>query len=395
MRHRRPAPRRRWASLVVAIVCFTALPAPRPARAEDERIALRAELGAEYDSNVHRTEKLSVPGSPAPVGSPLGRAVLGWSAADRVGTSQDVAFSILGAAKLFTQPAARSENVGVVETGGSWRIAAGRLVHLGLGAAYYEAIQQGTHTEQQLSGDARDFRSLSPSGRLWWSIGDHGTLGFAGGYRWFVFKPNRDYDFGAPVLSAEYQMTRETADGGADWELAMGAGVEQRRFAGPRLQRQAEMCDPNTCAVFADLAGTRHRDRFFSGHLSVSRTGRVLIGAGYAVQWNDSNSYAETLIRHVGTVRFTAPLPLGVYLAARTELVYVTYVDGVAPISGSSGQAYATIDDENRSQIRAELSRDLGAHLQLIARSSLYLNPLGQLHYRRQTATLSVAFNID
>lgn len=368
---------------------------PGPARADDERVSLRAEVGAEYDSNVHRTEDLPITNSPAPVGSPLGRAVLGWSAADRIGDSQEVAFSLLGGAKLFAAPDARSENVGVVESGGSWRIKAGARTRLGLSAAYYEAIQEGTRSEQQLSGDARDFRSLSPTARFLRSVGEHGVFGLAAGYRWFVFKPNRGYDFRAPVLSAEYQVSRETADGTADWELSVGAGVELRRFAGTRLLRQSSSCAPDSCALYPDPEGALHQDQFFSGHLAVTRTGRVLVGAGYAVQWNRSNSYAETLVRHVGTVRFTAPLPLGVYLAARTELVYVSYADRVALISGRSGQAYATIDDENRSQIRAELSRDLGSRLQIVGRYSFYVNPLGQLKYRRQTATLSLVFTFD
>jgi len=363
------------------------------ARADDERISLRAELGAEYDSNVHRTEEL--PGAGGAVGSPLGRAVLGWSASDRLGHGQDVAFSLLGASKVFAAQDARSENVGIIESGGSWRIATGARTRLGVSAAYYEAIQAGTQAEQQLSGEARDFRSLAPVARFQSGVGDGGMVTVGGGYRWFRFKPNHDYDFGAPVLSAEYQLTRESADGSVDWDLAAGAGVELRRFVGARLVRQTTDCAPDSCPLLPDAAGTVHQDQFVSGHASLTRTGKVLLGLGYALQWNRSNSYAETLLRHVGTVRFTAPLPLGVYLAARAELVYVTYADRVTLLGGRSGQAYATIDDENRSQARAELSRDLSTRLQLIARYSLYVNPLGQLHYRRQTATLSLAFTID
>jgi hypothetical protein len=120
-----------------------------------------------------------------------------------------------------------------------------------------------------------------------------------------------------------------------------------------------------------------------------------LVGAGYALQWNRSNSYAETVLRHVGTVRFAAPLPLGLYLAARSELVKVTYADHVTVAVGPTGQPSASIDDENRSHIRAELSRDLGAHLQVIGRYSLYVNALGQGRYQRQTGTVSLTFTLD
>ena len=43
----------------------------------------------------------------------------------------------------------------------------------------------------------------------------------------------------------------------------------------------------------------------------VTRTGRVLLGAGYAFHHNDSNSFGETLIRHIAIARVAAALPLG------------------------------------------------------------------------------------
>lgn len=391
----RPASRRCWAPALATLACLTTAAASLDAHADDQRVALRAELGTEYDSNVHRREGTSGAGA-AVVGSPLGRAVLGWTATDRLAQGQDVAFSILGAAKVFAVEDARSENVGIVETSGSWRLSLNERTRLGLSGAYYEAIQAGTRTEQQLSGEARDFRSLSPAARLVRTLGDNGTLTLGGGYRWFVYKPSRDYDFEAPVLSAEYLFNRETADGVADWEVAVGAGVELRRFSGARLLRTSADCTTAACTLSLDPAGTRHQDQFSSAHLTVTRTGRVLLGAGYSIQWNRSNSYPESLVRHVGTARFATSLPFDFYLAARAELVYVRYANPVALLGGTSGQAYATIEDENRSHLRAELTRDLGTRLQLVGRYSLYVNPLGgQVTYRRQTATLSLAFSLD
>lgn len=396
MPRRRPAPRRCWAPPLATLACLATAAASGPARGDDQRVALRAELGAEYDSNVHRREGTSGSGGATAVGSPLARAVLGWTASDRLGQSQDVAFSILGGAKIFAVEDARSENVGVVETSGSWRLSLNERTRLGVSGVYYEAIQTGTRTEQQLSGEARDFRSLSPTARLLRGVGDYGTLALGGGYRWFVYKPSHDYDFGAPVLSAEYLYNRETSDGAADWEVSVGAGVELRRFSGVRLLRTSADCTTQACTLMADAAGTLHRDQFSSGHITVTRTGRLLLGAGYVLQWNRSNSYSESLVRHVGTARFATSLPFDFYLAARAELVYVRYANPVALLGGTSGQAYATIEDENRSHLRAELTRDLGARLQLIARYSLYLNPLGgQVTYRRHTGTLSLAFSID
>lgn len=374
------------------LVLALAWPGPAAADGEDdERVTARAEVGVEYDDNVHHVEQIPTLNA-VPVGSALTRAVVTWAASDRVSSNQDVAFSLRGGMKLFAAAAARSENVGIVDTSGAWRVAPNARTRIGLSATYYEAIQAGTFTERAVSLDARDFRSIVPTLRVTRALGDLGTLGVAAGYRSFVYKPLRSYDFQAPLFTVEHRLIRETADGDADWDVMSVVGVELRQFAGVRLVQPATGCTLEPCAV-ADAGGAHHADQFFMGQLDVTRTGRVLVGAGYAVQWNRSNSYAESLVRHVGSVRFTAPLPLGIYLAARAELVYVTYPQKVfIAVGGPSGQASASIEEETRSQVRAELSRDLHPRCQLLGRYSFYANALGQGNYRRQTAMLSLVF---
>ncbi|HEY4187575.1 MAG TPA: hypothetical protein VGP07_21035 [Polyangia bacterium] len=384
MRHRRRA-----FLHAAALATGLLMGCPSTVRArDDERVSARAELGVEYDNNVHRVEQLPADHLNV-VGSPLARAVVGLSVSDRVAASQDVAISVLGAAKAFTSPAARSENVGIVESSGAWNVNLSPRTRLGAGATYYEAIQAGSPTERALTAErdmvveARDFRSIVPSLRAVQALTDATTLGLSAGYRLFVYKPLPDYDFHAPVASLEHRFVHETADGDADWALVSALSVELRRFAGPRLLASAP-----------DASGARHGDQFLTAQIDVTRTGRVLVGAGYALQWNRSNSFGESLLRHIGTIRFAASLPLGLYLAARTELVYVSYPDRLPLVmNGATGQANASIEEETRSEVRAELSRDIAAHLQLAARYSLYANALGQGgEYRRQTGTLSLIY---
>jgi len=382
MRHR---PR---ATLCAALaVTGAALSWGRPAAAgDDEQVIARAEVGAEYDDNVHRAEQ--IPGDRVSiVGSALTRAVVALSAADRLTDEQDVAFSVLGAVKLFAAPAARNENVGVVETSGAWNLRLAPRTRLGAGATYYEAIQADTPTERALTAErdgvleARDFRSVIPSLRALQGIGDASALGLSAGYRWFVYKPQRDYDFQAPLLTLDHRLVVETGDGGAEWALVSAASAELRRFSGPRL-----------LASGVDPTGARHVDQFFTGQFEVTRTGAVLLGAGYALQWNRSNSYGEALLRHIGSLRFAAPLPLSFYLAARGELVYLSYHDRQPLLTDPSGAPQLSIEEETRSEVRAELSRDLGSRLQLVGRYVFYANALGEGQYRRQTATLSLVF---
>ena len=385
MRHRRRA------TLCAALaVTGAGLSWCRPAAAtDDQQVSARAEVGAEYDDNVHRAEQINGDRVTI-VASGLTRAVVALSAADRLGDRQDVAFSVLGAAKLFAAPAARNENVGVVETAGAWNLRLAPRTRVGLGATYYEALQAGTATERALTAErdgvleARDFRSVVPSLRALQGLGAGSTLGLSAGYRWFVYKPLRDYDFQAPVVTLEHRLTYETEDGGAEWTLASALSGELRRFSGPRLLSGG-----------ADGSGARHGDQFVTAQVDVTRTGAVLLGAGYAVQWNRSNSYGEGLLRHVGSLRFAAPLPLGFYLAARGELVLVSYHDRIPLLANPSGVVNASIEEETRSEVRAELSRDLGARLQLIGRYVFYANAIGQGQYRRQTATLSLIFSTN
>ena len=88
----------------------------------------------------------------------------------------------------------------------------------------------------------------------------------------------------------------------------------------------------------------------------------------------------------------------------RAELAYVTYPDGITLTTGTgtlptgpTGQPSASIEEETRSQLRVELSRDVTTHLQLVARYTFYANALGQGvgDYRRQTATLSLVYTTD
>ena len=104
--------RRRAAFSALLALWISASAGARAARAgETTRYDLRGELGAEYDSNAHRTEIIDGIANAPIVGSPLGRASLSGHLADLVAEHQQIAVSATLAGKLFTAPAARDENV--------------------------------------------------------------------------------------------------------------------------------------------------------------------------------------------------------------------------------------------------------------------------------------------
>jgi hypothetical protein len=209
-----------------------------------------------------------------------------------------------------------------------------------------------------------------------------------------VFKPNPDYTFGAPTAALDLRWLTDDPDAGVDWELAAGVAYEHRLYDGSALVG-------TTCPMMGDvlcplmLTQNARRDRFATGHLELTRTGAALLGLGYVLQWNQSNSYGETLQRHFLSLRLTAGLPLALYLAARAELLIARYADRVIIGSPSTMQTN-DIDRENRSSLRVDLSRALTERLQLVARYTAYLNELGSVgRYRRQTALLSLAVTLD
>jgi hypothetical protein len=352
---------------------------------DNERYALRAELGVEGDTNPHRTESVNGVGPPREA-SLLQRMVLAGTVFDTLGARQSLALNATVAAKYFDAPEARSENVAVAQAGAGWRVGLGESLRLTAAGAYYEAFQR-TSPDPVVDADRRDFRSLTPTLQLGWLAAQAVDVTLTGGWRWLTFKPNRDYDFAGPTAAADVRWALQQDDG-PDWETGAGVSLEHRDFAG---YAYADNCPP---AGLPCLSAVPRLDDLLVAHAELTRTAVVLLGAGYAFQYNWSNSAGETVMRHFAILRMAARLPGGVSLAARGELLFAFYRNAVHP---SAGSAYISIEDENRSSVRVDLSRDLTDRLRLFARYSLYVGELGNsaFQYNRQTLLLSLAFTFE
>ena len=126
------------------------------AAADTEHGQLRAEVGAEYDSNAHRVEQIASSGQGV-VGSFLQRLVLSAQAVGQLAPRHALAWSATGAAKIFDAPAARSENVVIAQSSLVWRATLGERSWLAPSASYYEAFQSWT-PEGDPAGERRDRR---------------------------------------------------------------------------------------------------------------------------------------------------------------------------------------------------------------------------------------------
>jgi hypothetical protein len=362
--------------------------------ADHEHYQLRAEIGTEYDSNAHRMEQLATSQSVL-VASFLQRFVAIGQLVDQIAPRQAIAVSATAAAKIFDAAAAHSETVAIAQSSLMWRLALGPRTALAPSGSYYEAFQSWG-PEGDPAGERRDFRSLAPALELRTGPSNAVQLAFASGYRWLLFKPDRDFDFQGPTAGVNLRWLYDT-EGSADWETRLGAAVEYRRFGGPA---HVGNCSPDGLPC----AGPDTRaDDLVMAEADVTRTGRVLLGAGYAFHHNGSNSFGETLIRHIAIARVATALPLGLYLAARADVSFVFYRDSV-PVARAAnatpmigGKLFVNIEDENRSSVRVDLSRDINDRLSALLRYTLYANELGSSggKYRRHTLLLSLAFTFD
>jgi hypothetical protein len=379
--------------LVFACVALTAAVARAQAEPPptDERLNLRAEAGLELDTNAHRTELIAGLPNPPIVTSTLERLVLAGTLADVVADGQAISMGATFAGKLFNSPEAADEDVAIAQTSLAWQHALRPGAALTLSGAYYEAFQRAPANLLDAQ-DRRDFRSLTPNLQLTWPLSDRLDLSIGGGYRWFVFKPDRDFDFNAPIATADLRWAYQPEEG-ADWEAAAGAGFEPRTFGGPALIGNCPQ------AGLACSGPDGRRDQFLNSHLELTRVGRVLATLGYGLQYNRSNSYGETVLRHVLSARFAAHF-LGVVLALRGELLLAHYPEHppIGQMSVLIPTSIESIDSENRSTLRVDLSRDLNEWLRLFARYTYYVNETtsGSLvSYHRQTALLSLVVSWD
>lgn len=351
---------------------------------------VRAEVGAEHDSNPSRAE--TVRGSdenPPRLPSAAGRAVVGVEGASRLAARTVLSLSSKVAVRGYASLPARPENLLILQSAVGVSQHLGRTTRLTGSGGYYEAFQENGF-------GARDFRSLAPALTLGQDFG-RSRLSLGAGYRAFHFKPAPVLDFVGPTATLAYRfawgpsMQEEPEDeAAADWELSAMASVERRTFSAGRC-REGGLCPPS------EVSGPRE-DGFTSLGFDLSRTSSFLFGLGAAVQLNNSNSFGDGLSRWLAHVEGTFLLPWELSLSARGELVFTRYDDRVPlrrdPITGLP---VASIEDESRSTLRIELLRPLFEHFDVSARWVGYTNEIGgsTAQYRRQTFLLQLGVSLD
>jgi hypothetical protein len=376
--------RLRAVALIAAVVAAHAGSGAVARAANELRYGLRLEGGGEYDSNPGRREQVEGTATPTEVTAATAlRLVSALDLALLTGGGHLFSVAVEGAGKRYLDPVVQDEDLLVIDGRFAADFALDQRNRLALQVAHYDALQRA-----QTLPEARDFRSTSPSLRL-----DHrrDRARFSGGagWRWFVFKPERSFDFQAPTAFLSYwqSVSPPLEEPGAEWDWRVTASFEGRRFRSDRCVAGAA-CPPT---VPAD----QRMDRFFAATAEVNRTGDVLVGAGLAGQLNDSNSYGESLLRGAVFLRGVLLLPWQLSLAARAELVATRYADAVQVGRDPAG-AFLSIEEEGRTTLRLELMRPLGTHAEAGLRYSFWTTALGTetVSYKRHNLLAFVAFSL-
>jgi hypothetical protein len=375
------------------------------------KMTLKLELGPEYDSNANRSEVVAGVVNPdPPIGSFLvrttARAALQWKRGINLLRVQ----AGLGA-KVFFNPDVLDQSVLVVQGGLEDRVSLGRHAALTIGGDYYDAFQDLIAPTCNDCLRRRDFRTGTAAAKLALFDGP-GSFWFGAGYRGFGFKPDEYFNFQAPTADAGASLSLLLGKEDEPHELTLGATyhVERRGYNGLRQVESnvRDFSDPNhpiDCAPDKPLVdgclitGSDQRvDWWHEANTELAYVGVLLAALSYGVQLNRSNSFGQSLLRHIVTLRLGYRLPWQLYATVKGQLMVSAGLDKVRLDPRVSNLTFATIEDENRNAVIVDLERNLPRlGLAVNARYSFFANELGtqQTSFRRHVGYLGLTYRFS
>jgi hypothetical protein len=371
------------------------------------RLALKLDLGPEYDSNANRAETITTPGATnvdKPTDSFLVRTTTKLSLSWQSGISLlRVSGGLAG--KVFFNPDVADQNTLVGQINLDEQLALGRYVDLGFAGDYYDAGQLDVLPPCAALGcnRHRDFRSGSNALRIS-LLGEPGDLTLSVGYRGFQYKPDESFDFNAVQATAVGAARLRITRGETIHEIGVTASYhfERRWFSGPREYLSNEVIDNIQCDPSRPYykcikpASDSRADYYHEMGLELSYLGPVLFTVGYGLQLNDSNSFAFSLLRHLLTVRLAGRLPWQLYATVKAQLAFASYFDPQI-LGETQNQTCACLEDENRSAVILDLERPIGkTGVAVEARYSYFTNELGQsgVDFNRHVVYLGVSYKV-
>ena len=369
-------------------------------------LTLRLELGPEYDTNANRSEVVAgAVNADPPVQSALTRTTARLGVVYK--TRRNLVKAQVGfGSKVFFNPKVFDQDVVVGQGSLEDHVTLDRKSQLTLHGDYYDAYQ---HLVPSTCTDClrrRDFRTGQGGVRLT-AFDGPGTFWIGGAYRGFQYKPDAYFDFQSPVgeVGAAVSERLGTDDAPHDLTLSASYRVERRFYSGvQQLRSDMPQCAPDLPLADGCLVdGTKKRaDWFHEAGVELTYVGVLLASLGYAIQLDQSNSFGQSLLRHIVTLKLAYRLPWQLYATAKLQLLVSDGLDRVVLDTQVSNLTFATIEDENRNAVILDLERDIplkgarhgGQRLSIDARYSFFASTLGaqQTSYRRHLAYLGLTY---
>jgi hypothetical protein len=373
------------------------------------KLALKLDLGPEYDSNANRAELLE--GRPTngdtPTGSALVRTTTKMSLSWQKGISLLRVSGGLGA-KVFFNPEVQDQNTLVGQLAVDERLAVGRIVDLGVALDYFDAGQLAVPPPcAPICERHRDFRTGSGTARLT-LLDQHGDFTLIAGYRGFQYKPDPAFSFQAVHAGVLATAHLESVRGAHMHEVGFAAAyhLEYRWFAGDQdelrhdFTEQQHQCGPDF-TVYADCIRPKEpleqrHDWFHDMSFEISYVGPLLFSTGYGVQLNLSDSFGSSLLRHGFTARLAARLFWQIYGTVKAQVFYNSFLDPVL-LGTTAALKPVSLEDENRNAFIVDLERPIGkSGVAVVARYSVYTNELASrpVEFIRHVVYLGVSYNV-
>ncbi len=367
------------------------------------KLTLRLELGPEYDSNANRAEIIAgAPQTDTPTGSFLLRSTARGTLAWRKGNNVLRAVAGLGG-KVFFNPDVQDQDTLVGQLAVEDRVRARDWLELGGGAEYYDAgqldVQPACASAPVPCGSRhRDFRTGTVTARVAF-VDDEGDVALLGGYRGFEYKPDATFDFQAGTLhaAAAARLHAGPADHEAEIDLAAGYHFERRIYSGLLEQNSCPPGSPITDMCLVVGSGAR-ADWFHEGSVELTFVRELLASVGYALQVNLSNSFGQSLVRHIVSAKISFRLPWQLYTTLKGQILVTRYLDPVLLDRAVNTQTFISIEDENRNAFVADIERPIGKlGLAVEARYSVYTNELtaqSPVSFLRHVVYLGVTYKV-
>lgn len=358
------------------------------------RFGLTLSLGPEYDSNANRAEIIQGADNTSatpdlPIGSFLLRTTADGFLVWRAGPNILRLGGGVGG-KVFFNPDVFDQDVLVFTGALEDRVRVARFLHLSVAGDYYDASQLDYGANRH-----RDFRNGSAVMRMHF-VDPLGEVTLSGGYRGFQYKPDPYFDFDAGQGTVR-AVTR--AHFGEDHELDVAAiyHFERRFFGGFIEENNCKEGAPITDSCLAASTTTLRQDWWHEGGIELTYVGPLLVTLGWGAELNVSNSFGQSLLRQIITLKLSYRLPWNLYATAKGQLLVTKYLDPVLLDRAVNTMTFVSIEDENRNSFILDLERPIGdTGLAVDARYSVYTNEISPSpsSFLRQLVYLGLTYRL-